>query len=223
VKGLIPPGVYLRDISEVRAGLDSYHIQHHQKPPIEATHVLSIVASEKTITVEFPSKFTRDWFHERFILMSNDIISAAEQSSRRFRVMQRERLSLNLSSQNHHFTLASRDDLERFRVLLDRGFEVKHHDRSGKVQKAILSFHSPSNSFVLKPSKSSMLKLFRVEPLKIALDDVSEVRPGSHAYGFVKTGSTDMDDEVTFCFYFFVFVLLILFVDLCDYWIRMCF
>ena len=28
------------------------------------------------------------------------------------------------------------------------------------------------------------------------LDDVSEIRPGSHSYGFVKTNSTDLDDEV---------------------------
>lgn len=31
---------------------------------------------------------------------------------------------------------------------------------------------------------------------RILLDDVSEVRPGSHSYGFVKTNSTDLDDEV---------------------------
>jgi hypothetical protein len=87
--------------------------------------------------------------------MSNDIISLAEKASRRFRVRRNA----------HDFNLASRDDIERFRVLLDRGFEVKHHDRSGKIQKAILSFHTPSNSFMLKPVKTSMIKLFRVEPM----------------------------------------------------------
>lgn len=88
--------------------------------------------------------------------MSNDIISLAEKASRRFRIRR------NVMSD---FNLASRDDIERFRVLLDRGFEVKHHERSGKIQKAILSFHSPSNSFMLKPVKTSMIKLFRVEPM----------------------------------------------------------
>mmetsp|Transcript_26523 Transcript_26523/g.28926 ORF Transcript_26523/g.28926 Transcript_26523/m.28926 type:complete len:319 (+) Transcript_26523:304-1260(+) len=186
VKGFIPPGVYLRDISEVRAGLDSYHFRKHKKAPVEPTHCLSLVASERTVTVEFPSKFTRDWFYERFILMSNDIIGSTEQLSRRFR-LRRTNIGNN--------SVASRDDIDRFRVLLDRGFEVMHHDRSGVVQKAILSFHGPSNSFVLKPVKSFFLKFFKVEPLRILLDDVSEVRPGSHSYGFVKTNSTDLDNE----------------------------
>jgi hypothetical protein len=59
VKGFIPPGVYLRDISEVRAGLDSFHFQKHKKAPVEPTHCLSLVASERTITVEFPSRVIR--------------------------------------------------------------------------------------------------------------------------------------------------------------------
>ncbi len=88
--------------------------------------------------------------------MSNDIIGSTEQLSRRFR-LRRTNIGNN--------SVASRDDIDRFRVLLDRGFEVMHHDRSGVVQKAILSFHGPSNSFVLKPVKSSFLKFFKVEPL----------------------------------------------------------
>lgn len=89
--------------------------------------------------------------------MNNDIISSTEQSTRRFRLRR-----VNIS----RGTGASRDDIDRFRVLLDRGFEVMHHDRSsGSVQKAILSFHGPSNSFLLKPVKSSFLKFFKVEPL----------------------------------------------------------
>lgn len=185
VKGFIPPGVYLRDISEVRAGLDSFHFRKHKKAPVESTHCLSLVASERTVTVEFPSKFTRDWFYERFVLMSNDIISSSEAATRRFRFRQP---TLPVDS-------ATRDDVERFRVLLDRGFEVYHHDRSGKVQKAILSFHGDSNCFLLKPVKAPFLKLFKMEPMRIMLDDVSEIRPGSHSYGFVKTNSTDLDDE----------------------------
>jgi hypothetical protein len=59
-----------------------------------------------------------------------------------------------------------REDAERLRVLLERGFEVLHHDRnSGKVQKAIFTFHGPSNSLMLKPVNTSFLRIFRIEPL----------------------------------------------------------
>jgi hypothetical protein len=92
--------------------------------------------------------------------MSNDIISITEQSIRKYRI----RKAPSLSFIEHH-TFVGKDDIDRFRVLLDRGFEVTHHDRSGKVQKAILSFHGPSSSLILKPIKSTFLKLFRVDPL----------------------------------------------------------
>jgi hypothetical protein len=69
-----------------------------------------------------------------------------------------------------------REDAERLRVLLERGFEVLHHDRnSGKVQKAIFTFHGPSNSLMLKPVNTSFLRIFRVELLVSSISVIYRV------------------------------------------------
>ena len=54
-KGKIPPGVYLRDICEVRAGSDAFHYTQNAKKPAEPEHCLSLVGTERTISLEFPS------------------------------------------------------------------------------------------------------------------------------------------------------------------------
>ncbi len=55
-QGKIPPGLYLRDISEVREGSESYHFSHNKTPPKESDNCLSLVGSELTISLELPSK-----------------------------------------------------------------------------------------------------------------------------------------------------------------------
>lgn len=54
-KGKIPPGIYLRDICEVRAGSDSVHFTQNNKQPQEPENCLSLVGTERTISLEFPS------------------------------------------------------------------------------------------------------------------------------------------------------------------------
>jgi len=41
----------------------------------------------------------------------------------------------------------------------------------------------------------SIFSFWNPPPLRINVLDVSEVRPGSHSLGFVKTGSTEYDTE----------------------------
>lgn len=55
-QGKIPPGLYLRDISEVREGADSFHFSRNKAPPKDPDNCLSLVGSELTISLELPSK-----------------------------------------------------------------------------------------------------------------------------------------------------------------------
>jgi hypothetical protein len=55
-QGKIPPGLYLRDISEVREGAHSYQFSENTNPPENNSCCLSIVGSERTISLELPSK-----------------------------------------------------------------------------------------------------------------------------------------------------------------------
>ena len=55
-QGKIPPGVYLRDIAEIREGAESFHFTENKSPPRNSNNCLSLVGSEKTISLELPSK-----------------------------------------------------------------------------------------------------------------------------------------------------------------------
>ena len=55
-QGKIPPGIYLRDIAEVREGAESFQFTENKTPPRNVNNCLSLVGSERTISLELPSK-----------------------------------------------------------------------------------------------------------------------------------------------------------------------
>lgn len=54
--GKIAPGLYIRDISEIREGRNSYHFKNYSPRPPEEDRLLSIIGTEKTISLELPSQ-----------------------------------------------------------------------------------------------------------------------------------------------------------------------
>lgn len=50
------PGLYMRDVAEVRAGSDSFDFKKNSNPPIDPDHCLSLIGSERTISLELPGK-----------------------------------------------------------------------------------------------------------------------------------------------------------------------
>lgn len=54
--GKIAPGIYIRDISEIREGINSYHFKHFSPRPVDDDRLLSIIGTEKTISLELPSQ-----------------------------------------------------------------------------------------------------------------------------------------------------------------------
>jgi hypothetical protein len=69
-KGKTSPGLYMRDIAEVRGGDFSYDFQKNVSRPANADLCLSLIGSERTISLELPGKMERDWFLERLQLVA---------------------------------------------------------------------------------------------------------------------------------------------------------
>lgn len=55
-KGKVPPGLYLRDIGEVREGANAYDFIHNAEPPELDDQCLSLIGTERTICLQLPSK-----------------------------------------------------------------------------------------------------------------------------------------------------------------------
>lgn len=58
-KGKVPPGLYLRDIGEVREGANAYDFIHNAEPPELDDQCLSLIGTERTICLQLPSKVHR--------------------------------------------------------------------------------------------------------------------------------------------------------------------
>ncbi len=54
--GKVPPGLYMRDIAEVRKGWDSFDFKTNGDPPLDPDRCLSLIGTERTISLELPSK-----------------------------------------------------------------------------------------------------------------------------------------------------------------------
>ena len=80
LNGKAVPGLYLRDIAEVRAGASSFPFKNCAHPPSTPTHCLCLLGTERTLCLEFPNKGVRDWFLERFRLVLEDVLTTEEVS-----------------------------------------------------------------------------------------------------------------------------------------------
>jgi len=189
-RGRIPFGIYMRDIAEVRKGYNSYGFSKSSDPPAEKETCLSLIGSERTVCIQLPSKFSRDWFAERFNLVILDVLTEDEQTIRAKRKRGVPPPSFYLDS-----SISS-----QMQSLLERGIQVIHHHPNGKMIKAFLIYDGNSDKLSVHPSETY---IFGFAPASLAMDakDISEVRPGSHSLGFVRTNSTDKITEVCQCLY----------------------
>eukprot|EP01039_Chlorochromonas_danica_P010476 gene10475-11606_t len=185
IKGKIPPGLYLRDISEVRPGNQSFHFSMNSSHQANGDLCLSLIGSEDTLSLEFPSSFTRNWFLERFALLVDDITEEDEKISQRYRLSRipgpiDDRISTAASVMGS---------------ALERGIQVLHHRHSGEIMAACLSIDRTANQLVVQTPYKSFLGISSVDTMRIDLGDIAEVRPGSHSLGFVRTQSTSLHNK----------------------------
>jgi len=186
LSGKIPPGLYLRDICEVRPGPDAVNFSRNSRQPNDPDHCLSLIGTEKTFSIEFPSKFSRDWFHKRFILLVDDVLSPEERTAKRFRLWAAvEEVTQEEIAQSQHLSR-----------VLQRGVEVMQHMHSGETRKSVLRYDPNTKQMYLSSQgKGGLFNFTRTETEKIEVDDISEIRVGCHSYGFVRTNSFELDDQ----------------------------
>jgi hypothetical protein len=129
------PGIYFRDISDIRAGTDACHFKDNLNLPENDDKCLYIVASERTLCFELPSKvrvitlmrsrylkivsikFARDWFLERLNLAAEDMLSPEEYN---LRLMGR----INQVIRSTELTQAQTTEIINFESILRRGLQV---------------------------------------------------------------------------------------------------
>lgn len=184
--GKIPPGIFVRDIADIRNGVKSYEFTKNQSPPEDEDKCLFIVSSERTLCLELPSKFARDWFFERFLLVGENILTAEEKAERRERRLQLTNLGAP----------PNRDFANVLCRVLQRGVQVAHHHPSGRVLRSVLKANESGDRLVVSPSERVWFGLFAVAPpTSLNLKDIVDIRPGTHSFGFVQTRSTDKHGE----------------------------
>lgn len=184
--GKIPPGLYLRDICEVRPGHDSVNFRRNNKKPTDADHCLSLIGTEKSYSIEFPSKFSRDWFHKRFILLVDDVLSPDERSAKRFR----------LWAQVVEITQTEIGQANQLQQILQRGIRVIQHCHTGESQEAVLRYQKEEKMLTLTRQVTEGIFVWnRVVTEKMDIDDISEIRVGCHSFGFVRTNNFEIDDQ----------------------------
>eukprot|EP01041_Mallomonas_annulata_P003296 gene3296-6530_t len=149
----IPYGIYMRDIAEVRKGIKAHGFEKCSSPPnvddMEAC--LSLIGTEGAICIQLPTKFSRDWFAERFELVVLDVLTEEEldlRNKRRIPVVPIVSDGQSIASQMFH--------------LLERGIQVLHHHPSGKVIQAYLSYDDKTERLSVVPAETS----YFVKPLE---------------------------------------------------------
>ena len=185
-KGFVPPGLYIRDIAEVRAGDRSYDFQNSSQPPAESKCCLSLIGSERSISIEYPSEFTRDWFLERLKLIQEDVMSVEEKEERN-RIM---------ATKVRPLTPLEIESARRLIGVLRRGIQIKVHHPSAKIYDAMLAYDSAKDAFIVTPATTTLFLGFGApKSISLSVQDIAEVRPGIHSIGFVRTNSTDKETD----------------------------
>ncbi|CAE7489396.1 unnamed protein product [Symbiodinium microadriaticum] len=181
----IPPGVYLRDVSEVRAGFNAFDFNAHPDPPEEGSEdmCLSLIATERVISVQLPTSFSRDWFMERFSLLVDDVWPLQ---------MRGIRSKLMWTSMSRRSEVDA-DIASETRQFLNEGIKVLFHQRGGSVQRAFLRHFE--DRLQLTAAYNGRCLSSESVMASLAVSDVVEIRPGTHSYVFAQSGCLEFENE----------------------------
>jgi len=119
-KGKVHPGIYFRDLSEVRLGHGCFDFMEDSDPPENEEQCLALIGTERSICLELPSKFSRDWFAERFELIAKSVLTDAERALR-------ERLNWT-TNLNHKDPESGVTVSRQMTDLLIKGIRVNNRD-----------------------------------------------------------------------------------------------
>ena len=176
-KGKIPHGLYIRDIAEVRPGTLSNDFNKNSYQPHSEDSCFSVIGSETTLSLELPNKFTRDWFLERILLISDDVKSPEERKA-----IESRRWGPNPKMSPPDVSVA-----KHVMSLLLRGVQVIIHHPSSRVVKGVLSYDQNYHTVVATPTERSLFGFGLATAESLSVHDIADIRPGCHSLGFVRT------------------------------------
>lgn len=181
----VPHGLYLRDISEIRDGVEAFPFISADTAPDDPDFCFSLVGSEQTISLMLP-KGSRDWIVTRLRLITESILVGEERKYRKYKVWENMQL---LSDNERKLAQAMTEELQA-------GVAVLWHDNY--ITPLKLTFNVSSNCLSIITTETVFGFWTSDKEFTINVSDISEVRPGSHALGFVRTDSTN-NDATTVC------------------------
>lgn len=186
LKGMVPNGICLRDISELRLGTNAFNFKHLDPTKKEEDCCFSIIGTERTLCMITPTKYSRDQFLRCLNLVINHNLTEVEK-------LFRERSKL--MRYDMEGVRAVQTTIAAFRKIIsvDRhgaegGVHVLHHNSQGKIVPSKFWFSPNDRLFHLVPEATSMFSMSKQE-MQLHIDDVAEVRPGTHSLGFLRTQS----------------------------------
>lgn len=187
-KGKVSPGLYLRDIGEVRAGSRAFDFQqssYYSPKEAESEQCMSLIGTERTLCLLLKSKTARDWFVERLKLVIDDVLTETEKRNRL--EMRSGHLSLTLNPTD---TVSPAD----LRNLFARGFKVLHHHPNDTIIESIIYFDQTRSRVVIRPVVRSFFS-FSDQSMGLQVEDIVEIRQGTHSLGFVGSDSMHKQAE----------------------------
>ena len=149
---------------------------------------MSLIGSECTLALQYPSKFARDWFLERFQAIIYDVLSKEEREEK-----ERRNLKTALWSP---LSREEVDSAEQIKGLLIRGIQVVHHHPNGSVIRSYIIFDEENLRLVVQPIQKYFFTFLMPKICSLHISDIAEIRPGTHAIGFVRTNCTEKGSEV---------------------------
>lgn len=182
------PGVYLRDVVDVVGGKHTFGFATQPEPPEFDETCLNIIASERTLCLQLPSEFSRNWFMERLRLLCDDILTTNEKSLRD---------SIKWTKMSNRVVVKDaqsyKDIAESTQDFLEKGVEVLCHSPSGSINESTLYYNQHDQRLEIKQKGGFFCFVSPVRGINI--NDIYALRPGTHSFGFVQTKSQNGKQE----------------------------
>ena len=88
------------------------------------------------------------------------------------------------------------DSAEQIKSLLVRGIQVIHHHPNGHAIRSYIVFDEENLRLVVQPIQKYFFTFLMPKICSLHISDIAEIRPGTHAIGFVRTNCTEKGSEV---------------------------
>lgn len=191
-------GIYIRDISELRKGIHSYHFEKCLQKPTNINSCFTIIGSEMSFSMEFSSSLLRDWIHSRLTCIIDDSISENDREMKytqlvRYFTTSEVLMQLFLSPTDN-------EKSKEFVKVLQQGLSIHYYSKNGNRNSALLKIDANINCLSIE--KISKFLVVDKNFAKLNILDISEIRHGKKSFNFVRSKANISDSVVSLNYQF---------------------